>query len=57
MPIPPGVAGTSVARLIVAWTRAACSTLCGIPNAPRKNQIVVKRNAQSASCQTTTVRT
>ena len=27
MPIPPGVAGTSVSRLIVAWPRTACSTL------------------------------
>ena len=46
----------SVDMLIVACTRTTCPTLCGIPNAPRKNQIVAKRRNQSPSCQRTTVR-
>jgi hypothetical protein len=50
------VAGTSVERLIAAWTRSTFVMLWWIPNAPRKNQMVAKRNAQSQSCQDTTVR-
>ena len=35
---------------------STCVMLWWIPNAPRKNQIVAKRNAQSQSCHVTTVR-
>ena len=38
--MPPGLIGTSVARLCVTWTRRTFCTLCSTPNASRKNQIV-----------------
>ena len=56
VPIPPGVAGTSVARLWVTWMRSTFRMLWLIPKAPRKYQIAQKRRDQSPSCQTTTSR-
>ena len=56
VPMPPGVAGTSVARLSVTWTSSALRIDWSMPNAPRKNQIVAIRSVQSPSCHGTTVR-
>jgi hypothetical protein len=56
VPMPPGEIGTSVARLCVTWTRSTLRSDCSIPNASRKNQIAVKRSAQSPACQSTTRR-
>ena len=54
VPMPPGEIGTSVARLCVTWTSSTFRTLCSMPNASRKNQIVTKRRVQSAACQAAT---
>ena len=49
--MPPGLIGTSVARLCVTWTSSTLLTLCSTSKASRKNQIVSSRRPQSASCQ------
>ena len=56
MPIPPGLTGTSVARLCVACTSSTLRSDWSIPKASSMNQIVARRRPQSASCQSTTFR-
>ena len=57
MPIPAGLNGKTVARLWLTWTSSALCNVAGMPNARRKKKTVASRRLQSATCQTTTLRT